>query len=355
MKCIIIGGFLGSGKTTTIRKLVELLGKKGKKVAILLNEIGEIGIDGATVAGFGMEVRELTRGCICCTLRVSLEQTLKTLIKEYSPDTVVIEPTGIAFPRQIKNNILKMGLSSISFAPLVNLVDVGRIKPDANSLHNFIRIQIEDAELLGLNKIDQVSKSQLFEICAFLHKLNPKARIISFSAREEGAKFEQFLALLEGDKSSWEEENSDFEQKNSIELSEVAAYSTEFEINSPDISLARASSISSQILQNISEKASKLNPEFVGHIKLVFSLRGILIKGSVTSAQKAPEIEILEKPRLKHSKIKLLSAVTDVPQAELVKIVDSSVSGQLETNHIEFLQKKPHNAFLPLTLKPKNF
>ena len=109
MKCMIIGGFLGSGKTTTIRKLIEYLGAQGQRIAIIVNEIGEVGIDGDTISEGGVETREITNGCVCCTLRISMEYTLKNIITSYRPDTIIIEPTGIAFPRQIKKQYRKHG------------------------------------------------------------------------------------------------------------------------------------------------------------------------------------------------------------------------------------------------------
>ncbi|WP_269850438.1 CobW family GTP-binding protein [Methanosarcina horonobensis] len=152
MKCIIIGGFLGSGKTTTIRKLVEHLGTQGQRTAIIVNEIGEIGIDGDAISAGGIETREITSGCVCCTLRISMEYTLRSLMSSYSPDTIIIEPTGIAFPRQIKNNIQSMNIPEITFAPIVSLVDPCRLSQDTGDLQNFVRNQIEDAEILALTK-----------------------------------------------------------------------------------------------------------------------------------------------------------------------------------------------------------
>jgi G3E family GTPase len=98
MKVMIIGGFLGSGKTTAIRRISRQLSDAGKRTAIIVNEIGEIGLDGETLKSPGIITEELTSGCICCTLRISMQYTLQTLEEEFRPDVVIIEPTGIAFP-----------------------------------------------------------------------------------------------------------------------------------------------------------------------------------------------------------------------------------------------------------------
>ncbi len=332
MKCIIIGGFLGSGKTTTIRKLVEYLGNQGKKTAILVNEIGEIGIDGDTISKAGVETREITSGCICCSLRISMEYTLRNLMASYSPDTIIIEPTGIAFPGQIKSNIENMNLPGVTFAPIVNLVDASSLSSEAGELQNFMKNQIGDAEILGINKVDLVGPEKLLEICLLLRKLNTKARMIHFSAREGGENFDKLLGMLE--EASRGKKITD--AKNSIEMSGVSAYSSEFEITSQEIPLETAVLVSEQILNNIKNRVNELNSDFTGHIKLSFAHKGNFVKGSVTSAHKNPEIEVLKKEMNSISRIRVLSAVTSVPKEELIKAVDLAMRRQLEGRRLSF-------------------
>ncbi|KKH96402.1 hypothetical protein EO95_10190 [Methanosarcina sp. 1.H.T.1A.1] len=340
MKCMIIGGFLGSGKTTTIRKLIEYLGAQGQRTAIIVNEIGEIGIDGDTISEGGVETREITSGCVCCTLRISMEHTIKSLRNSYRPDTIIIEPTGIAFPRQLKSNIESMDLPGITFAPIANLVDASRLGSDPEDIPNFMKNQIEDAEILGINKVDLIGPEKLLEVCRLLRKLNPKSRMVHFSARQGGENFDKMLELLGGDS----QEKTVLEAKNSIEMSGVSAYSSEFEITSQEIPLETAVSVSEQILENIRNRAKELNPEFVGHIKLSFTHNGNFVKGSVTSAHENPAIEVLKKEGNPRSRIKVLSAITSVPREELVKAVDVAVTGQLENRQLSYvkMEKRDH-------------
>jgi G3E family GTPase len=332
MKCIIIGGFLGSGKTTLIQKLVEHSGKQGQKTAVIVNEIGEIGIDGDTISEGKTEIREITSGCVCCTLRVSMEYTLRNLMASYNPDTVIIEPTGIAFPGQIKRNIESMEIPGVTFAPIMNLVDAGCLSQETGELQNFMKNQIEEAELLGINKVELINCEKLLEICLLLRKLNPRARMLHFSARQGGEKFDKFLGLL--NKTSRRKITEG--RKNSIQMSGVSSYSSEFEITPQEISLETAVSVSEQILNNIKNRVKELNPEFTGHIKLSFTHEGNFVKGSVTSAHRFPEIEILKKEKNARSKVKVLSAVTLVPQDELVKVVDMAIRRQLEDRRLSF-------------------
>jgi len=346
---MIIGGFLGSGKTTTIRKLVEYLGAQGQRTAIIVNEIGEVGIDGDIISEGGVETREITSGCVCCTLRISMEHTLRSLITSYRPDTIIIEPTGIAFPRQIKSNIESMGLPDIRFTPIVNLVDPCRLSPDAGDLQNFVRNQIEDAEVLGINKVDLIGPEKLLETCLLLRKLNPKARIVHFSARQGGEALDKLFGLIGRNSQN----KTIHEARNSVEMSGVSAYSTEFEIISQEIPLETVVSVSGQILDGIRNRVTQLNPEFTGHIKLSFAHKENFVKGSVTSAYEKPEIEILKKERNSRSRIKILSAVTSVPREELIKTVDTTVSGQLEDRQLSYIKvEKNDNGYSQVTISP---
>lgn len=349
MKCMIIGGFLGSGKTTTIRKLIEYLGEQGQRTAIIVNEIGEVGIDGDTISEGGVETREITSGCVCCTLKISMEHTLKSLRTSYHPDTIIIEPTGIAFPRQIKSNIESMGLPDIIFTPIVNLVDPCRLSQDAGDLQNFVRNQIEDAEVLGINKVDLIGPEKLLETCLLLRKLNPKARIVHFSARTGGEDLDKLFCLIGRNSQN----KTIHEARNSIEMSGISAYSTEFEITSQEVSLETAVSVSGQILDGIRNRVTQLNPEFTGHIKLSFAHKENFVKGSVTSAYEKPEIEIIKKERNSRSRIKVLSAVTSVPREKLIKTVDTTVSSQLENRQLSFRKMgKNDSAYTQATISP---
>lgn len=220
---MLIGGFSGSGKTTLIRKLVEHLGKQGQKVAVIVNEIGEIGIDGDTISEGEVETRKITSDCVYCPLKTSMEYTLRNIIASYNPDTIIIEPAGITPPGQIKRNIENMGIPGITFAPIVNLVDAARLSKETGELHNFMKNQIGEADILGINKVELINnREELLEICLFLRKLNPRARMIHFSARQGGENLDKLLGLLEetsGRKIALGRENS-------IQMSGVSAYSS---------------------------------------------------------------------------------------------------------------------------------
>lgn len=221
MKCILIGGFSGSGKTTLIRKLVERLEKQGQKVVVIVNEIGEIGINGDTISEGEVETREITSGCIYCPLKISMEYTLRNLTASYNPDTIIIEPTGTASSGQIKRNIENMEIPGVTFAPIVNLVDADRLNQETGELQNFMKKQIGEAEILGINKVELINnREELLEICLFLRKLNPKARMIHLSARQGGENLDKLLGLLE----ETSQRKMTLGRRDSVQMSGVSAY-----------------------------------------------------------------------------------------------------------------------------------
>ena len=144
MDAIVIGGFLGSGKTTTVINVGKSMAERGHSVAIIVNEVGEVGIDGDIISKYGLDTKEITNGCICCTLKLNMKATLTELRNSYNPDIIIVEPSGIAFPNVIKQNLELMNFGeSIKVAPLVTLIDGSRFKDIMKSVKNYAVRQIE--------------------------------------------------------------------------------------------------------------------------------------------------------------------------------------------------------------------
>ncbi len=337
MKVMIIGGFLGSGKTTTILKISRQLSSAGKRTAIIVNEIGEIGLDGDLLTIPGIVTEELTSGCICCTLRISMQYTLQTLEEEFAPDIVIIEPTGIAFPGQIREEIEIMGLSELSFTPIVTLVDPGRFGTEAKEIPRFIETQIKEAEILCINKIDITPVETILSTEKMLHEINPEARILKFSAKHGDKQFEKLLLHLAvpGLKKPQEE------KKNSIELSEVSAYSVLYILSSSTINPEKSARFIEESLKIIQDRVREINSEFVGHVKLSLKLPESTVKGSVTSSKELPQVEIIPDRKSEKNELRLLSAITKVPKNKLTEIIESTLEKNLRKSGIAF-EKKVH-------------
>jgi len=334
MKVMIIGGFLGSGKTTAILKISRQLKNAGKRIAIIVNEIGEIGLDGDILTNPDTVTKELTSGCICCTLRISMQYTLQTLEEEFKPDVVIIEPTGIAFPGQIREEIETMGLAELSFAPVVTLVDPGRFGIEAKEIPRFVETQIREADILCINKIDIVPAEIVLSTEKMLLEINPEAEILKFSAKLGDEHFENLLLHLDvpGLRKPAKE------MKNSIEFSEVTAFSTLYTLISQAFNPEKSTLLIQESLLIIRDNIREINPVFVGHLKLSLKLPEFTVKGSVTSYKEPPQVEFQDRKNEK-IELRLLAAITKVPESRLIEIVESTLEEELRKSEITFVKE----------------
>jgi len=179
---LIIGGFLGSGKTTFILSLARQLVAAGKKVAIIENEVGEIGIDGELIRRAGLTVRELFNGCICCQLSADLVPALETLAAEIHPDYLLIEPSGIAEPERLLQLLVYYQGPPFQSIQVITLVDSTRIPELFEVLTPLIQAQIQPADMVVITKIDIATKDEIIGTREIVRKLNPDAVVVEICA-----------------------------------------------------------------------------------------------------------------------------------------------------------------------------
>ena len=184
MKVLILGGFLGSGKTTLFLSLARYLVDSSRsgsvyKVVILENEVGREGIDDKLLRGNGFNVENLFNGCACCTLAGELVSAAYEIEKEYAPDWLIVETTGLAYPGLIQDN-LSAGIGMES--RVCTVVDVSRWKRLMNAMRELFVGQTERADVVLMNKTDLVPEQVLNDVGKDIAKMNPDAVRIATSA-----------------------------------------------------------------------------------------------------------------------------------------------------------------------------
>jgi G3E family GTPase len=189
MKITQIAGFLGCGKTTLLLKLSRRLADGGNsRVALVVNEIGEIPVDGKVIEESGLMVKDIGGGCICCEVAATFAKTIYRLYKDFSPDHVLVEPTGVAVPHQVKLAARMGGRDAkIALGPAVVLFDATRPAEllDMDMLGQLVTTQIKDADIIAISKIDAVEEKDVAESTARVKEYNAAAEVVNLSSFED--------------------------------------------------------------------------------------------------------------------------------------------------------------------------
>jgi len=179
MEIIVVSGFLGAGKTTFILEYAKEQSERGKRIAILVNEFGDLSIDGDVIRRGGLEVVELPSGCICCSLRASLPETIDTIFEQFKPDVLLIEPSGIATPENVISGVKNSKHAErYRIMPLICIVDASSFNELIDDFGRFYREQIEAADVVLINKVDMVKDEEVDKIESHIRKINPYAMIL---------------------------------------------------------------------------------------------------------------------------------------------------------------------------------
>ncbi len=175
----MIFGFLGSGKTTLVRHLLDARARD-RKLAVIVNEFGQVGIDGAILEGEAVDMIQLTSGCLCCTLKGPLLNAVEELRDKAGVEHTVIEASGVADPEEMIESFSAPEFrASVAVGPFVTVVDTAKFEVMREMLGEFYGSQVAHADIVLLNKIDLASPEQLAAVRAEVAELNPGARIVT--------------------------------------------------------------------------------------------------------------------------------------------------------------------------------
>ena len=195
-KIDIISGFLGAGKTTFIKKMIDEV-FKGEKIVLIENEFGEVGIDGGFLKDAGIQITEMNSGCICCSLVGDFGKNLHEVIDKYHPDRILIEPSGVGKLSDVMKSVIDIEKEEdVKLNGLVTVVNALKASKQMKAFGEFFNNQIEYATVVVLSRSQNATPEQL-ELCVKqIQTLNPKAAIITTAW--DAIKGEQILKVIEG-------------------------------------------------------------------------------------------------------------------------------------------------------------
>ena len=194
-KIDIISGFLGAGKTTFIKKLLQEA-IAGEQVVLIENEFGEIGIDGGFLKDAGIEIREMNSGCICCSLVGDFGKSLEEVLTKYHPDRVIIEPSGVGKLSDVMKAVVDVASElEVVLNSAVTIVDAQKCKMYRKNFGEFFNNQIENAGTVVLSRTDIAPADKVDLAVEIIRELNPNASVITTPCEQLSGK--QLLEIIE--------------------------------------------------------------------------------------------------------------------------------------------------------------
>lgn len=195
-KIDIISGFLGAGKTTFIKKMIDEA-FKGEQIVLIENEFGEVGIDGGFLKDAGIQITEMNSGCICCSLVGDFGKNLNEVITKYHPDRILIEPSGVGKLSDVMKSVIDIEKEQpVKLNALVTVVNALKASKQMKAFGEFFNNQIEYATTVILSRSQNATPEQLEFCVKQIQALNPKASVITTDW--DAIKGEQILMTMEG-------------------------------------------------------------------------------------------------------------------------------------------------------------
>ena len=194
-KVDIYSGFLGAGKTTLIKKMIAEA-YKGQKLVLIENEFGEIGIDGGFLQDAGINITEMNSGCICCSLVGDFGEALKRVIREYTPDRILIEPSGVGKLSDVIGAVNRVTGEDVTLGYTVAVADAGKVKVYMKNFGEFYNNQVETASTIILSRTDSIPQAKLDAAVNLLREHNSVATVVTTPWDQLTG--EQLIAAMEG-------------------------------------------------------------------------------------------------------------------------------------------------------------
>lgn len=184
MKVIIVGGLAGSGKTTMILKLAKIFSDAGERIGVIVQETGDADYDENTLNEMGIKKKDIESVCIPCSMDADIINNMHALQEEFRPDLVFIEAEETVVPARIKADLQRMLVESLRIAPMITVVDAKEFPLEISMLLRYARIQVEETDIICLNKVDMADNERTSRLKTMFKDLNSKAIILEMNAKE---------------------------------------------------------------------------------------------------------------------------------------------------------------------------
>ena len=184
-KIDIISGFLGAGKTTFIKKMIDEV-FKGEKIVLIENEFGEVGIDGGFLKDAGIQITEMNSGCICCSLVGDFGKNLHEVIDKYHPDRILIEPSGVGKLSDVMKSVIDIEKEEdVKLNGLVTVVNALKASKQMKAFGEFFNNQIENAGTIVLSRTDIADPKKVQKAVEMIREKNQRAVIVTTEQKPE--------------------------------------------------------------------------------------------------------------------------------------------------------------------------
>ncbi len=280
-RLVLIGGFLGAGKTTLINKIAGRLHAGGKGVALITNDQGVALVDTQYSSGKGFDTAEVLRGCFCCRFPDFI-QAARDLVSRYRPEFLITEPVGSCTDLQatVLTPLRSLYQEEFTVAPLIVMVDSSRLKSDdleGGTIGGYLRKhQIEEAEYVVISKADLITSDRMEEIERAVRELNPRATTIVHSTIT-GQGFDDIMRLITSEeRSSGIPRDVDYDIYANAEA-ELGWYNGHVSFSAPKVD---AYDLGRSILKHIAEGYA---PEAIAHAKVLLRSEAVTVKMSLIS------------------------------------------------------------------------
>ena len=280
-----IGGFYGVGKTTTIMEIGKKLSGEGKRVAVVSNDRGAINVDGEMTKHLGFEAEEITGGCVCFYLD-HLGYIIDTITEKFVPDVLFIEQVAYFLPSKLYEDLRRKFGETVDLAPVIILVDAPRLLSYQGHTEKLAFIesrQIEDAEVVVINKMDLVAPDKLPAIRTIIQHINPRARLIMMSAKTGMGLDELSSIVLQGRHEFVPVVTMTVFKTFARSVTEIGERGERYAIEvERALSQSEVKDFLRHLLMGIAEKVLGMEGE-INHIKAIISDESFFLKASLVS------------------------------------------------------------------------